>query len=112
MSDKQPIPWCACGAPLICTFAFAKHEFLCLDCGRQYDWFGPEKKEPTKKNLKLRDEYAAEWEPIGRVLIERGTLRRDCAWCNVNEDHLSHATTEERAAHEAALEWIKKRIRK
>lgn len=96
-----------CDEPLVCTFAFTAKEFVCVKCGRLYDWLEPDAADETPELLARVAEVKAEWQPIGEALIGNGVKLRDCEMCsNGGGQHRDHATTEELVAHDEALAWL------
>jgi len=100
-----------CNVPLVMTFAFRAAEFYCLECGRTYGFFGPSPADETPELLGDMRAREAEWEEhAGRHLLTVGARRTDCSTCSTNgEDHVAHATDEERAADKAARAWMRER---
>jgi hypothetical protein len=97
-----------CNEPLVSTFSFSHKEFICVKCGRLFEWLEPMATERTDELDARLAELEAEWRPIGDALLSGGVMLSDCATCTrMREPHLTHATDEERAAHEAALEHVK-----
>ena len=90
-------PRCLHRPPLIATFAWHKFEFYCLDCGGKFGFLQP----LSKKGNEVAESHArlqAEWdEHVEDGLITQG-----------REDR---ATPEALAAHEAALQWLRDRVR-
>jgi hypothetical protein len=107
----RPLACCrVCGAPLIATLAFRKYEFYCLECGRHYDFLAPSGRQPTPE---LKARYQAlleEWnEHAGKLIVDGGNYS-DCETCTSSrEPHELHATDDERAAHDAAIAWLRER---
>ena len=106
-----PLATCPrCSAPLIATFAFAKYEFYCLDCGNHLGFFGPRAAEPTPELDARYEGYLAEWqEHAGSRLLVVGARHRGCAECEGGQYHLDHATDAEREADRAARAWLAER---
>ena len=114
MTDGAPYATCRpCGAPLIPTFAFSGFEFYCLECGLLYDWFfGPKAAEPTPELAARYAALKAEWDEIAPSLIGGGAMLHDCITCRAKrEPHLEHASADEIAAHQDALEKLRERAR-
>lgn len=99
------------GAPLIATLVFRKAEFYCLECGARLGFLSPRAAEPTPELNARYEALQAEWDEhagsklnVGQWWLER------CEQCKPGgEYHAEHATDEERAAHEAALTWLRER---
>lgn len=109
-SEKpQYISVCRCGAPLVGTFLFRGKEWLCLECGNLYEFFGPDRKpytdELAARQEKLRDEFAG----IAKDMIVEGSRHEGCDKCH-GEDHSVHATAEERRRSERAFSELHKRV--
>lgn len=105
---------CACGAPVIFTFAFRGREFICLDCGRTYEFFGPEKVDSTPELAERHAALKAEWvENAGAQLLCDGGYHADCAKCESRRrgPHRAHATDQEIADDIAAREWLSERAK-
>lgn len=98
------------GAPLISTMAFSGAEFYCLECGAHLGWMSPRGVESTPEVEARYESLLAEWdEHAGRKLLIRGWYG-DCDRCSSHREyHTEHATDEERAAHAAAMTWLKER---
>lgn len=113
MSQKErPYALCPCGAPLIGTMAFPKAEFYCLECGRHLGFLDPSMGKASAKLTARYEALQAEWdENVGNALIPPRSWRLDtCDKCHVGgEPHSTHATTEELAAHDAAIAWLEER---
>lgn len=106
----RKVAMCSCDAPLVSTLAFRHFEFYCLDCGRRYGFLDPRPADETPELIARCDAYLAEWSALSEGLISEGGRRSDCATCVDGEEHTLHATADERAAHEAALERLRARI--
>ena len=104
---------CHCGAPLIPTFHWRGKEWVCLECGSLYTFFGP-RPIPTTDELWTRYEaLLAEWEEnAGSKLLTAGARRDGCSkcWGDGSEEHRGHATAEELAAHGEATAWLVERV--
>ena len=103
---ERPVRYsvCACGAPLVSTFAWPQKEWVCLECGRLYKFFGGYVEEATDELYERWVALDREWgERFAPRLLTRGGLRNDCDRCGSRQgDHLSHATPEEIAADKSA----------
>lgn len=102
-----------CGAPLIATFHWRGKEWVCIECGRLYEFFGTASKRTTDKLWARYEALLAEWrENAGPKLLTPGARHEGCekCWGHDSEDHDRHATDGERAAHEEATAWLKARI--
>jgi hypothetical protein len=102
-----------CGAPLIPTMTFPGAEFYCLECGRKLGMFSPDGVDETPERMARYEALKAEWDEHaeGKLLIPR-SWKDGCPNCqlgNVQRFHVDHATDAERAAHEAAMEWLRER---
>lgn len=100
-----------CKEPLIFTFFFSKKEFICLNCGRLYEYFGPngaiETPELLEKMKNLKEEWERDFTPY---LLTGGIMKESCETCRINyEPHLHHATDEELEKHTDALIRLKER---
>lgn len=106
------IAMCRCGVPLVATFAFARYEFYCLDCGDHLGWLEPGAADETPELVADMDARKAEWvENAGRKLLVHGAWNGDCDRCRLGgESHVQHATDAEREADAAAREWIRSRL--
>jgi hypothetical protein len=71
--------------PLVMTFAFSGHEFICLRCGGLYGFLDPRSGEETPERLEKMEARKAEWLPIGRDLLSGGGIRHDVALARVVE---------------------------
>lgn len=94
------------GEPLIPTFVFPFKEWICLVCGRKYEFFGAPMKERTPALRARLEELMAEWnrDYMDRGLLGPSVMLRDCETCRKeHEPHLRHATDEERAANDDAM---------
>lgn len=110
-SEKpQYISVCHCGAPLVGTFVFRGKEWICMECGNLYEFFGPERKpytdELAAKQETLRDEFAG----IAKDMIVNGSRLEGCSKCKKGEDHDVHATAEERRRSDRAFSELHKRV--
>lgn len=101
-----------CGAPLISTLDFPKYEFYCLECGHHCGFLSPVAGEPTPERTERHEALQAEWdEHVGRKLLLHNGWLHDCERCQPHaEAHAAHATSEEWAAHEEALAWLRDRV--
>lgn len=96
------IAMCACGEPLVATFAFRGYEFFCMTCGRKYTYFGPQGQDATPELIARSDAAEAALRAIEKDTIPGGMYRLgSCDACKA-EPHLTHATPEELVASEAA----------
>lgn len=97
-----------CGEPLIMTFAWSRYEFYCVNCGAHLGFLEPQAKEPTPELDARYEELKAEWEALGgSALLGGGIMRTTCKTCvDAREPHVLHATDDERAAHESAVEAL------
>lgn len=105
------IAMCACGEPLVCTFHFYKKEFVCVRCGRTYEFFGPSPADETPKLLARMEENEKLWNEIEDGYLVKGMILRDtCELCQTSGDysHKDHATPEELEKHEQAAMRIDK----
>jgi hypothetical protein len=113
MGERQQtrVPTCRSdGAPLVATFAFPKAEFVCLDCGALFGWFGPTAADETPELLARTEAYRREWaENAGSKILTPRARHRDCVLCDGGEDHVDHATEDEIAADSDARAWLKRR---
>jgi hypothetical protein len=114
--EKRPMAVCPVDRePLIATLAFPKKEFICICCGRLYEFMfqnGPAAADPTPELDARYAELKAEWdEHVGGKLIPPRSWRLDtCDKCHSGgEYHREHATEQELAEHEEALAWLRER---
>ena len=53
---------CGCGAPLVSSLEVPKMEWLCMECGRRYPFFGPSRVAATdelwERYVELRRQHA------------------------------------------------------
>lgn len=99
------IAMCACGEPLVSTFVFYKKEFVCVRCGRTYEFFGPTGADETPKRLERMEENEELWNGIIDGYLTTGMVRfDDCELCRTSGDysHKDHATEEELEKHARA----------
>lgn len=103
-----------CAVPLVCTMAFSKYEFYCLDCGAKLGWLEPDSADETPELLADMEERKEEWsENAGRKLLVHGAWHKDCEQCRLGDGsatHILHATEDEIAADAAARTWITARL--
>jgi hypothetical protein len=115
-SDRpERLSVCACGAPLIPTFHWRGKEFVCIECGRLYEFFGPQVVKTTDARWVRYEALLAEWmEHAGPKLLTPGARHEGCekCWGNGSENHVRHATDQEKADHGAALAWLIARTRR
>ena len=97
--------------PLVMTFFFRGKEFICLKCGRLYEFFGPEAANETKTRLAKMESRKAEWAEHAPALICRGMWKKGCEKCQASgrEEHWLHATPSEKAVSETSLMWLSER---
>lgn len=91
------------------TFHWSGKEFVCLKCGRLYDWLSPERKNETPKRLERMEARKAEWVEHAQDLLTPHAWHKDCEKCDAGEYHTLHATEEEWAAHREAQAWLLQR---
>lgn len=102
--SSPPIAMCACGEPLVATFAFAKEEFICIRCTRMYGWLEPRAAAETPELLARMEENKTLWETVSAGLIPAGGRYRECDACTIGAGiHSDHATADELLAHDAAM---------
>ena|SRR5438105_3982592 len=111
MTDR---PMAVCprdGAPLIPTMVFRGAEFYCLDCGARLGYLSPTPAEATPELEARYDALKAEWdEHAGQKLLTDGAWLDACEKCRPGgEPHSAHATSDERAAHDNAIRWLRDR---
>lgn len=99
----------ACGDVLVCTFVWPGKEFVCMACGRLWEWLQPDGKEPTPELDAKCDARLAEWKELSDGLVPYGMFLEGCATCHP-EPHRLHATEAELVAHEAAAKRIGERL--
>lgn len=97
--------------PLVMTFQFYKKEFICISCGRLYEFFGPSPRDETPELLAKMEERKQEWLDNASGLIIGRFYRDSCEKCSLRGDHYhsKHATEAEWEAHEVAVDWLSKR---
>lgn len=100
-----------CKEPLVFTFFFSKKEFICLSCGRLYEFFGPMSAEPTPelegKLESLNEEWRQDYAPY---LLSGGVMLKECETCSEKyEPHLEHAAEEEKTKHAETIEKLRER---
>lgn len=90
--------------PLVCTFAFYKKEFICMGCGRTYEWLQPASADETPELLALAEKREQEWNTLSGDFLPHGCKVADCDLCRTSDDyqHLDHATDTEKEAHYTA----------
>lgn len=99
-----------CDEPLVGTFYFHKKEFICLNCGRLYEFFGPSSADETPELIARMEELAKEWEEdFAPYLLTPGMYHKECKLCNGREAHINHATEEEIVANKEARTRLKER---
>jgi hypothetical protein len=82
MSTDSTVAVCdRCGVPLIWTFAFFRHEYYCLECGRLYTMFGASRKPATPDRIRERDKRHDEWRELFKGLVGDGALYQNCEIC-------------------------------
>jgi hypothetical protein len=115
MSTVPPIATCPRdGVPLIMTTAWRAYEWYCLECGGHYGFLDVQAVAPTPE---LNEQYNAledEWNEHvkGKFIVRNGLRTEGCETCaahNWNDTHDRHATAEEWAEHERAMEWLHER---
>ena len=92
--------------PLVMTFHWRGREYVCLKCGRLYDFLSVTRKNATPARLARAQARGDEWIENAAPLITPASRLVSCERCAKGEDHDLHATDAERAAHEAAVEWL------
>jgi hypothetical protein len=96
--------------PLVCTFVFKKKEFICLGCGRTFEFFGPASADETPELLEKMHSREKAWKELSNGYMPVGMVRvDDCEECKQpgrDYSHKDHATEKELEAHEAAKERI------
>jgi hypothetical protein len=95
--------------PLVMTFQFYKREFICLGCGRTFEFFGPKNLGEGDELQKKSDERTAEWaENAGSKLLVGHVYHEGCETCRPSQDeyHSKHATAEEWVEHNNAVRWL------
>jgi hypothetical protein len=57
--EAVPMAGChRCDEPLVLTFEFPKKEFICVECGQLYEYFGPKRLTWTPERQARHDELA------------------------------------------------------
>ena len=100
---------CSCGAPLIGTFLFHYKEFICLEDGRLYEFFGPTTVDTTPELWERFVALEAEFNEIMKDAIISHSRHVDCEQCEGGEDHIRHATPDELRASDRAFSELHKR---
>lgn len=115
MAQLPPIATCRKdGAPLIMTMFWAKYEWYCMECGGHYGFLGVDSMTPTPELNAQYDALEAEWDAHvkGKLITANGLRTEGCETCakhDWNDTHDKHATAEEWAEHERAVEWLRQR---
>lgn len=112
MDATAPTAMCPrCAVPVVCTFAFRRAEFYCLDCGRCLGWLDPDSAATTPALLADSEARAREFEEnAGRHLIVSGSRLDSCEKCKAGEDHPLHVTEAEKVADATARTWLVERL--
>lgn len=100
-----------CKEPLVFTYAFSGKEFVCVKCGRTYTYFGPDGADETPELLARIEANNKRWKEISEGVLTGGVMLTRCLEAGgacVREPHLYHATDEELAAHNRAIDRIRK----
>lgn len=101
-----------CGEPLIPTIAWRKKEFICICCGRLWEFLQPVGKHGPEIEARY-DELKAEWDEHASGIMpdESEFWRRSCDQCNGMPPggHLTHAAKEEIEGDRLGREWLKER---
>lgn len=102
------------GTPLIMTAAFRGAEFYCLACGAKLGFMDPRPVPQTDELNELYDRLEAEWDEHvkGKLIVINGLRTEGCEQCAAHDwdnTHDKHASAEEWAEHERALEWLRRR---
>lgn len=94
--------------PLLCTFHWRRKEFICLGCGRLYEWLEPKPAESTPEILAMSEARDKEWKENTQELLTSSAWHTGCETCadGSGPAHIQHATPEEIAAHEKAAAWV------
>lgn len=61
----------ACNEPLVLTFEFPKKEFICVECGRLYEFFGPKPLDWTPERQTRHDELAEQYDVQRSTRVDR-----------------------------------------
>jgi len=106
--NATTIKVCECGYPIVFTFMYAGAEYLCLNCGEGYDFFGSGISLPVTVDLKTMYHYAEKkHDEIAKVWIGGGCFLHTCDKCNSHSEyHIDHATNKELELHEKAIEQL------
>lgn len=98
--------------PLVSTFFFPKKEFICLKCGKLWEFLQPVSAEETPELLELMEARKNEWADNARSLLNDHSWHAGCEKCNMgsSEYHISHATDEEKKADAIARQWLEQRV--
>ena len=100
---------CSCGAPLIGTFHWRGKEWICLECGLLYEFFGCPSAETTDKLWERFEALRGEWDEWAQKLLTPGAKHEDCPKCwgkDADRQHIDHATAVEKADDAAATAWL------
>lgn len=100
---------CSCGEPLVMTFLFPYKEWICLEDGRLYEFLAPNRVDVTADLWNRSLELENEFKEIMRDAIPKDSRKAGCEKCH-REDHLAHATVEERRSSDAAFSALHKRV--
>lgn len=96
----------ACHVPLICTFAFPRFEFYCLDCGRHLDWLEPEPGNAVEHEADYQARLAEWMQHAGAALITPQSKLVGCERCSAGGWHAEHVTAAEILADQNARRWL------
>lgn len=101
----------ACDVPLICTFAWPRFEFYCLDCGGHFDWLDPAAGNPAEHDAELQARMSEWVTHAGAALITPQSWVEGCEQCKPRREyHSAHATEAEILADQNARRWLIERL--
>lgn len=121
MTDKY-LSVCYCNGggnpvPYVSTMMFPKAELYCLDCGRKAGMFDGFSDPATPELLAEYEKRQAEFDENAANKYLGQFWRGDCEQCQAKHYdenhnplfHITHATDEEKRAHEEAVVWLAER---
>lgn len=96
--------------PLVMTLKWPRKEFVCLGCGRLFEFFGPRDFPETPELLERMEARKAEFAEHAGAILGDHHWRDGCDKCKVGgEYHAAHATDEEKQASADGLKWLLER---
>ncbi len=106
MSNKS-IAVC-CGFPMINTMIWSCAEYFCAKCGANKGILDPDMVELTPQLQAAKNHLQAAFDNVAKDCIAIGMRKRNCPQC-ADQDHLHHATPEERQKSKAAFDLVTSR---